>query len=130
MPKSEYTHPVSPKLVSPIRPRLLDVPCELFLLIFWDLSEWQVCDIEDPVVLSMICGWLVWIASARLWRKCAYLVLRVSVVDYIQETLRSHRIPYAGRELRPTLGRASLRDVNDWQICPLHCIRYQNYCIC
>lgn len=46
------THPVVAELVAPIGTCLLDVARELLLLVFWDLRERDVCDVEDALGLS------------------------------------------------------------------------------
>lgn len=47
------TDPSLTRLVAPVGPRLLKVPGEALLLVFWDLSEHRVGDVKDSRILEI-----------------------------------------------------------------------------
>lgn len=50
-----------------------------------------------------------------------HLSLGVPVVDDVQEAVRAHSVAHLDSQGRPTLRRASLREVDDRKRCPFYC---------
>ena len=117
---SEYTYPELAGLESPERSRPFDICGIAFHLVLRYLRKRNVCDVEDPISLSML-EVSTWVESLDRHLTRTYLRLRQAVVDNVHKTIGLHRIAYLRSQLCATFRCSRGREVNDWQICPLHC---------
>lgn len=106
------THPVLPRLVALIRPRLLHLAVELDLLFVADLRQWDVANIEHPVSLRRKYSCEKWSSGGGR----AYLFLCKTMIDNVEETLVLHCCAHFGGELGFPFGCSELDKVNDGQV--------------